>query len=59
MAWLKTEYKLMSTTPPRVHLLADTLGNPVDDKADMKCLGVYAFVLDKIYEGVEGKVDMS
>ena len=53
------EYELMSTTPYRVHLLAYTLGNPVDDKADIKCLGVYAFVLDKIYEGVEGKVDMS
>ena len=44
----------MSTTPYRVHLLAYTLGNPVDDKADMKCLGIYAFVLDKIYGGVEG-----
>ncbi len=49
----------MSTTPYRVHLLAYTLGNPLDDKADIKCLGVYAFVLDKICEGVEGKVNMS
>ncbi len=60
----------MSTTPYRVHLLGYTLGNHVDDKADVKCLGiyafvldeiwgVYAFVLDKICEGDEGKVDMS
>ena len=49
----------MSTTPYCVHLLAYTLGNPLYDKDDMKCLGIYAFVLDKIYEGVEGKVDMS
>ena len=49
----------MSTTPYHVHLLAYRLGNPVDDKAYIKCFGVYAFVLDKMCEGIEGKVNMS
>ena len=43
----------MSTTPYRVHLLAYTLGNPLDDKIDIAFWGVYAFVLDKLSEGVE------
>ena len=49
----------MSTTPYRVHLLAYTLGNPLDDKTDIAFWGVHAFVLDKLCEGVEEKVDMS
>ena len=43
----------MSTTPYHVHLLAYTLGNPLDDKSDVRFLGVDAFVLDKLCEGVE------
>ena len=37
-------YELMSTTPYRVHLLTYTLGNPLDERTDVRFLGVYAFV---------------
>ena len=46
-------YELMSTTPYRVHLLAYTLGNPLNDKYDIAFWGVYTFVLDKLREGDE------
>ena len=49
----------MSTTPYRVHLLAYTLGNPLDDKTDIVFWGVYAFVLDKLREGDEVYLNMS
>ena len=49
----------MSTTPYRVHLLAYTLGIPIDDKTDIAFWDVYAFVLDKLREGDEVYLNMS
>ena len=49
----------MSTTPYRVHLLAYTLGNPLNDKTDIAFWDVFAFVLDKLSERVEDEVVMS
>ena len=35
-----------------VHHIAHTLGDPVDDKTDIKYVGIYECVSDKLYKGL-------